>query len=124
MINHRISNLICRIRTAILSKKDGLIIYHSHIFNSKEILDLLSSLASNGFIYYSPLSKAWYLNNSPLPHLSNIQVRSKSGKRIYKGYKELKENEIVRSSSGVWTANQAKKKRIGGELLLKFDRII
>lgn len=125
MINHRISNLICRIRTAITSNKDGFIIKHTETYGSKELLDLLSFLAYGGYIYYSPKSNSWYLKSSPntlLPILANIKNISKPGKRIYRGYKEIREEEIVRTSSGMKWGNEAKRERKGGELLLKVER--
>ncbi len=125
MINHRISNLICRIRTAIINKKDGFIINHSDLFNSKELLELLSFLASGGYVYYSPKSNSWFLKSSPdnlSSLLSNIKVRSKPGKRMYRGYKSLVEDEVIRTSSGYKWSNEARNQRKGGERILKIDR--
>lgn len=122
MINHRISNIISRIRLATASSKDGFIIKHSDLYKSKELLDILTFLASNGYINYSPVTTSWYLNFAPdslTPILSNIKGRSTPGKRIYRGYNEIREDEVVRTSKGIKWGNEARNQRKGGELLLK-----
>lgn len=125
MINNRVTDLINRIRTAISSNKDGYIIKHTATYNSKEILDLLSILADGGYIHFSPLSNSWYLNSSPntlSPLLSSISPISVPGKRKYRGYKDINEEEIVRTSRGIKWGNVAKREREGGEILLKVGR--
>ena len=120
MINNKITNLISRIRQAILNPKfDGYIISIKEIHNSKEILDLCLRLSHAGFLYYKPISNSWYLAPNSL---LNIEILSKSGKRIYKSYSEIQENEIVRTSKGFRLGYQARKEQIGGELILKILR--
>ena len=125
MINHRISNLISRIRTAIIANKDGFIITHKELYNSKELLELLSFLAYGGYIYFSPLTQSWYLKSSPENFsflLSNIKVCSTPGKRIFRGYKSLALFDLIRSSSGFRWGYEARKERKGGEKILKIER--
>lgn len=123
MINHRISHLISRIHMAALgikSNKDGLIIKNKEIKKTKEILELLSLLAASGYIYYSPNLESWFLKSAPdslSPILSLIKVQSKPGKRIYRGYKKLREDQIVRTSSGFQLGSKAILNRKGGELI-------
>jgi ribosomal protein S8 len=120
MINNKITNLISRIRQAILNPKfDGYIISIKEIHHSKEILDLCSRLSHAGFLNYKPISNSWYLAPNSL---LNIEILSKSGKRIYKSYSEIQENEIVRTSKGFRLGYQARKEQIGGELILKILR--
>ncbi len=57
------------------------------------------------------------------PVISGLKRVSKQGQRIYKGYKEIKKVKggygiaIVSTSKGVLTDKEARKKRVGGEII-------
>ena len=124
MINNRISDLITRIRNTINSTQNGWIIKNKEIKNSKEILSLLAKLASLGYIKYH--NNAWYLRTHPntnVPTLKEVHNRSLSSKRIYRKYTDIKEDEIVRTTSGYLTGYEAKKERKGGEIMMKIDNM-
>lgn len=104
---------------AIISKKDGRIIKHSDTFSSKQLLHLLTWLAQNGYVTYDSTSKIWNIGDTTPDQL--WKIRSKPGKRIYRGYKDLNinDNVVVRTSSGFKWGHQAKLERKGGEILFK-----
>lgn len=122
MINNRIIHLICRIRNSL--NRDGFIISTFDTQFSTEILDLLAKLGSLGLVKYLPLSSSWYLTGSSLSQsflLGHIRHISTSGRRIYRPWYLIKEGEIIRSSKGYLTREEAFKFRIGGELILKYS---
>lgn len=60
-----------------------------------------------------------YEDNEPLIH--NVELVSKSSRRVYRSYKEIKLARggivILSTSKGVLTGEEAKKAKVGGELL-------
>ncbi len=127
MINNRISNLLSRIRNTLRSSHNGWIIDQRSLYNSKELLGLLAKLGELGYVRYEQGEGKgegnWYLiskPNSTIPILGDIKGISKSGKRIYRSAKEIRENELVRSSFGFFSGSDFPKK--GGELLLNLSR--
>lgn len=125
MINNRITDLICRIRNSLLNNRDGFIISNKAIEKSKESIELLSKLGSMGIITYNPELGSWYLRNYPESNkfiLGDIYAISTSGRRIYRQWSDIREGELVRSSSGFLTWEEAWKERKGGELILKYEK--
>jgi len=121
MINNRIVHLICRIRNSL--NRDGFIISTKDIHYSKEILDLLAKLGTLGLVKYQPTSSSWYLTTSTITQsflLGNIRHLSSSSRRIFRPWFDIKEGEIIRTSKGYLTREEANKYRIGGELILKY----
>jgi len=64
-----------------------------------------------------------YINN--LPAISGIRKISKQGQRIYSSFKSLKKirggygMSIISSSKGILTSKEARKLKVGGEIILE-----
>ncbi len=118
-----IADLLTRIRNAVRAHKTELSIPHSKIKES--ILDILKK---NKFIEQFKVEKT---ENFPeiIVSLSEgkekMQLRriSKPGQRIYINYQDLKPVKnglgitIVSTSKGLLTGKEAKKQKVGGELI-------
>jgi len=63
------------------------------------------------------------LYNNNQKALTDVKIHSKMGRRIYRGYRELKPVlnglgfSIISTSKGILTNVEAKKLKVGGELL-------
>ena len=61
--------------------------------------------------------------DNTFPRITEIKRISKPGRRVYKGYMDLKPvvgglgYMIISTSRGIMTSNEAKKKKLGGEVL-------
>jgi small subunit ribosomal protein S8 len=125
MKNDNLSDMLTRIRNANILHRTNVIIPKTKM--NEEILNLFEK---EGFI--ESLSKEQdgslsvvlkYDKKTKKPCITNLQRISKSGLRIYSNYKEIPEILggigvlILSTSSGLLTDKEAKKQKIGGELL-------
>jgi small subunit ribosomal protein S8 len=127
--NHPVSDLVARVRNGYLAKKE---VISSPFSKLRE--NILQILREEGYISnYSILQqedsfKSFNIQlkyQSFLPAISEIEVISKPGKRVYSNVDEipLVKNGlglvIISTSRGVVADHEARSKNIGGELLLK-----
>lgn len=124
--NDLISDSLARIRNAIMRSKDEVVTPSSKLV--RQVLDILKS---EGFIEsYSDAEvngkPALQLSLKYVDGVSTIRALkrvSKPGIRNYVGYRDLKSVRngqgiaIVSTSKGVMTASQAKKLKVGGEVI-------
>jgi small subunit ribosomal protein S8 len=125
MKNDNLSDMLTRIRNANILHRTNVIIPKTKM--NEEILNLFEK---EGFI--ESLSKEQdgslsvvlkYDKKTKKPCITNLQRISKSGLRIYSNYKEIPEILggigvlILSTSSDLLTDKEAKKQKIGGELL-------
>lgn len=123
-----IADMLTRIRNAIAVDKQQIVLPHS---NAKERVARI--LAENGFLQSVAVSgkdKAKILEinirgentNSPISEIDRV---SRPGRRVYvksTGIPSIKRGRglvVVSTSSGVMTGEQAKQKKLGGELICK-----
>lgn len=122
-----IADLLIRIKNASRAKKKYIIAPYSKIKNA--ILKILKDkgliqgfkVQENGikknFVVYLKYDE----NNEPL--IEDLKRVSKPGKRIYAGYEDLKPLRkgfafrIVSTSRGIMTDEEAKKRKLGGEII-------
>jgi small subunit ribosomal protein S8 len=122
-----ISDLLARIRNAQLAKHDRL-----DVPASKLKLEVVRLLKDEGFIKNfrevedAPVGKIRvFLRYSAegVPAISHLEKISKPGRRVYRKAEELKPVRnglgigIVSTSQGLLTDDQARERRVGGELL-------
>lgn len=128
MINDPISDMLTRIRNGYLSKKESVIMPHSGF--KEEVAKILVNL---GYLEQAKKEAAGvkatlelvlkYKNG--VPALTAIDRVSKPSLRIYRSYNKMPVvlsglgQAIVSTSQGVMTSRDAKKKKLGGELLLR-----
>lgn len=121
-----ISDMLTRIRNALMRKKDFV-----DIPFSKFKLELASNLKKRGYITNfaivegKPANKIKillkYKDGNSIVH--EIKKISKPGRRVYKGFKEIPSvvsglgDVFISTSKGVMTGTQAKKEMLGGEVI-------
>ena len=101
---------------------------------SKVNLGIAEILKSEGLINNLEIKKrgekSWLIlelkyNEDKSPAIADIQRASKSGKRVYVGYKKIftvKQGHglaIVSTPNGIMTGREARKSKLGGEILCK-----
>ena len=127
--NHPVSDLVARIRNGYLAKKA---IISSPVSSLRG--DILKTLKDEGFILsYSKIKEGKSPERFDIhlkyhysaPVVSEIQVVSKPGRRIYCGASEIPSVKnglgmiIMSTSQGVISDHEARTKKLGGEILLK-----
>ncbi len=129
MINDLVSDFLTRIRNALMMKHKSV-----KVCNSKVIVDLSNVLLKEGYIIAfnkikNKKGKYFYLNldlkydENGKSMITGLKRVSKLGLRIYCSVKNLPLIRngigiaIVSTSRGVMSCKQAKKKKVGGELV-------
>jgi small subunit ribosomal protein S8 len=117
-------DLIIRIKNGYLARKEKVEVLSSN-FN----LRILKKLKELKYIKdYSEKEdgkkiEVELLYNNNQKALTDVKIHSKMGRRIYRGYRELKPVlnglgfSIISTSKGILTNVEAKKLKVGGELL-------
>jgi len=117
-------DLIIRIKNGYLARKEKIEVLRSN-FN----LNILKKLKELKYIKeYKEKDdgrkvEVELLYNNNQPALTDVKIHSKMGRRIYRGYRKLKPVlnglgfSIISSSKGIITNVEAKKLKVGGELL-------
>ena len=128
MTTDTIADMLTRIRNANLAKHQIVQIPSTNMTRSiaKVLLDeeLITSVEElkNG-LKSSLLLSLKYTGKERTPTITKIQRNSKSGLRVYSGYKKMPRvlggfgTAIVSTSRGLMTDRQARNEGIGGELL-------
>lgn len=126
--NHSVSDLVARIKNGCMAKKP---VISSPASNLRE--NILQILKNEGYITnYSKIKDADFERidihlkyNHSLPIVTEIQVISKPGKRVYCSSTKipLVKNGlgmiIISTSQGVMPDYEARAKKLGGEVLFK-----
>lgn len=124
----QIADLITRIRNAIMVNKNEI-----SVPASKLKLAVLEGLKRTNFIADFNVIEAIPRNsihvvineNNEAPRINEITKVSKPGRRVYAGVNELPKVKsgrgiiLISTSKGVMTGDEAKKARLGGEILVK-----
>lgn len=124
----QIADLITRIRNAIMVNKNEI-----SVPASKLKLAVLEGLKRTNFIADYNVIEAIPRNsihvvineNNEVPRINEITKVSKPGRRVYAGVNELPKVKsgrgiiLISTSKGVMTGDEAKKARLGGEILVK-----
>jgi len=123
METNNFSDLIIRIKNGYLARKNDIVCRYSK-FN----LNILKKLKALNFIkeFKQEGNKnviVELLYNDGQPAMTDVKIHSKPGKRIYRSYKELKPvlsglgYSIISTTKGVLTNKEARKLKVGGEVL-------
>jgi ribosomal protein S8 len=124
----QIADLITRIRNAIMVNKNEISVPASRLK-----LAVLEGLKRTNFIADYNVIEAIPRNsihvvineNNEAPRINEITKVSKPGRRVYAGVNELPKVKsgrgiiLISTSKGVMTGDEAKKARLGGEILVK-----
>ena len=122
-----ISDLLTRIRNANMAKLQKVAVP-----SSKMKLQVLKILKDEGYIAdyslsdkYHGVIKVYLKYNSGKPVISDLQRMSRPGRRFYSDTDSIPESlngfgiTIISTSKGVMTDKEAKKLRVGGEVVCK-----
>ncbi|HMP67502.1 MAG TPA: 30S ribosomal protein S8 [Candidatus Paceibacterota bacterium] len=127
MVNDSISNLINSLKVASIAKKDSITVP-----SSKKIVSILDTLKKFDFIESYEVSgdkkktvkiELKYIDG--LPKINDAKRISKFSKRIYKKTKEFRPIKsgygisVVTTEKGVMSGVEAKKSKVGGEVLFE-----
>lgn len=124
----QIADLITRIRNAVTVGKNEILVPTSKLkVNVVEVLTKNGYLASYDVVEGTPRGMLHVVVNEPgsVAKINEITKVSKPGRRIYAGADDLKAiksgrgMEIISTSKGLMTAKEAKKNRLGGEILVR-----
>jgi small subunit ribosomal protein S8 len=126
MLTDPISDMLIRIKNGQMRRKEVVEIYPK----SKMKLEILKILKKEGFIEdYEEKEKSiivklrYFPDGTPL--ITDVKRISKPSRRVYVSYKELKPVmngigiAILSTSKGILTDKEARKLKVGGELLLE-----
>lgn len=124
----QIADLITRIRNAISANKNEILVPTSKLKVAVvEVLAKNGYLASYEVIDGTPRGMLHVVINEPgqIAKINEIDKVSKPGRRVYAGVDELRAvksgrgMEIISTSRGLMTGRDAKKNRLGGEILVR-----
>ena len=124
----QIADLITRIRNAVMVGKNEILVPTSKL--KQAIIEILTKngyLASYDIVEGSPRGMLHVVINEPgtIAKINEITKISKPGRRIYSAAEDLpvvksgRGTVIVSTSKGLMTSKEAKKNRLGGEILVK-----
>ncbi len=124
----QIADLITRIRNAIMVNKNEIVVPASKLkIAVLEGLRRTNFIADYSIIEATPRNSINVIINqiNETPRINEITKVSKPGRRVYAGVDELPKIKsgrgivLISTSKGVMTGDEAKKARLGGEILVK-----
>lgn len=124
----QIADLITRIRNAIMVNKNEIVVPASKLkIAVLEGLKRTNFIADYSIIEATPRNSINVIINqiNEAPRINEIAKVSKPGRRVYAGVDELPKIKsgrgivLISTSKGVMTGDEAKKARLGGEILVK-----
>ena len=124
----QIADLITRIRNAIMVNKNEISVPASRLkLAVLEGLKRTNFIADYNVIEATPRNSIHVVinENNEAPRINEITKVSKPGRRVYAGVNELPKVKsgrgiiLISTSKGVMTGDEAKKARLGGEILVK-----
>lgn len=129
MVNDRISDLLTRIRNAILANhqvvqipKSRLIVQILQVLVAEEFIEAFKEISLNKKSFLLISLKLPKQKSLELP-ITNLKRVSKPSVRIYKKAKDLPKVlggfgvALISTSQGIMTDKQARQKKLGGEIL-------
>lgn len=127
MVNDIIADSITRIRNAMMRRKEV-----TNLLYSKIVEEVLKNFEAKGYIesykiVESGIKKSINVvlkyDEDGKPAINEVKRVSKPGRRVYKGYTELKRFKngygmmVISTSAGVIGNEEAYSKKVGGEVL-------
>lgn len=127
-MENSIIDLVIRIKNGYMSKKP--VIESPHSKYKEAILKKLTGLKFiESYVVEGDIKKNIRINLSyeeGKPAITDVKIYSKPGMRLYISYKNLKPvlsgfgYSVLSTSKGIMTDREAKKAKLGGELLFSF----
>ncbi|RWZ79566.1 MAG: 30S ribosomal protein S8 [Candidatus Chaera renei] len=121
-----VADMLTRIRNALTASKNEVVMPHSNLKAR-----LADQMVQSGYLHKAevvaakprPFLKVTIYPEGAAPSITAIKRLSKPGRRLYAGADDMPRVKsgrgvvIVSTSRGVMTGQQAKKQRLGGELI-------
>ncbi|AEH22868.1 ribosomal protein S8 [Thermodesulfobacterium geofontis OPF15] len=127
MMTDPIGDMLIRIKNALMARHKSVIIPASKIkLEIARILKEEGYIEDYKYIKEEPQPKIEIIlkyDENKRPVIAGVKRVSKPGRRIYKGYRDLPKVldgfgiAIVSTSQGIMTDHEAKKRKIGGEVI-------
>jgi small subunit ribosomal protein S8 len=127
MMTDPISDMLIRIKNALMARHKSVIIPASKIkLEIARILKEEGYIEDYKYIKEEPQPKIEIIlkyDENKRPVIAGVKRVSKPGRRIYKGYRDLPKVldgfgiAIVSTSQGIMTDHEARKRKIGGEVI-------
>ncbi|MBI1908694.1 MAG: 30S ribosomal protein S8 [Deltaproteobacteria bacterium] len=128
MVTDPIADMLTRLRNGMMARHDNVLVPYSKLKES-----LLSCLKKSGYIqgYEKTGEKASKMvvhlryTHDKRPIVTGIARVSTPGRRVYKGYSEIKPVMsglgvlLLSTPQGILTDREAREKKVGGEVLCK-----
>ena len=127
-MENSIIDLIIRIKNGYMAKKETIESPYSK-YKEAVLKKLISLKFIKGYEVKGEIKKSMTINlayEEDKPAISDVKIYSKPGMRLYISYKNLKPvlsgfgYSILSTSRGIMTDREAKKAKLGGELLFSF----
>lgn len=127
-MENSIIDLIIRIKNGYMAKKETIFSPHSK-YKEAILKKLLNLKFINSYVIEGEVKKNIKINlkyEEGNPAITDIKIYSKPGMRLYISYKNLKPvlsgfgYFVLSTSKGIMTDREAKKAKLGGELLFSF----
>ena len=127
-MENSIIDLIIRIKNGYMAKKETIESPYSK-YKEAVLKKLISLKFIKGYEVKGEIKKSMTINlayEEDKPAISDVKIYSKPGMRLYISYKNLKPvlsgfgYSILSTSHGIMTDREAKKAKLGGELLFSF----
>ncbi len=127
-MENSIIDLIIRIKNGYMAKKDTIVSpcskYREAVLKKLVSLKFIKGYEVKGEIKKNIVVDLSYIEGKP--GINDVKIYSKPGMRLYISYKNLKPilsgfgYSILSTSKGIMTDREAKKAKLGGELLFSF----
>jgi small subunit ribosomal protein S8 len=127
-MENSIIDLIIRIKNGYMAKKETIESPYSK-YREAVLKKLISLKFIKGYEVKGEIKKSMTIDlayEEDKPAISDVKIYSKPGMRLYISYKNLKPvlsgfgYSILSTSCGIMTDREAKKAKLGGELLFSF----
>ncbi len=127
-MENSIIDLVIRIKNGYMARKPTIVSPYSK-YKEAILKKLMKYKFIEGYVVEGDIKKSMTINLSyeeGNPAITDVKIYSKPGMRLYISYKNLKPvlsgfgYSILSTSSGIMTDREAKKTKIGGELLFSF----
>ena len=127
-MENSIIDLIIRIKNGYMAKKETIESPHSK-YKEAVLKKLVGLKFIKGYEIKGEIKKSMTIDltyEEGNPAISDVKIYSKPGMRLYISYKNLKPvlsgfgYSILSTSKGIMTDREAKKAKLGGELLFSF----
>lgn len=120
-----ITDLVIRLKNGYMSRKERITVPYSKfrisVLEKLQELNYIEKFEVEGEVIKTIFVELKY--DGGVPAITDVKIFSKPGRRWYVPYKEIRPvlggmgKVILSSSKGILTDNEAKKERVGGELL-------